>query len=77
MVAPRLVIPARELVYALVALRFVTYSIPLSSEAQQFVDQVQALDSIREWSLQSAEERESLQFIDDLVPVSEALVTHG
>ncbi len=61
--------------YAPVALRFVTYSIPLSSEAQHFVDQVQALDSIREWCVRSEEERESLQFIDDLVPVSKAPVT--
>jgi NAD-dependent DNA ligase len=63
--------------YAPVALRFITYSIPLSSEAQNFVDHVQALDSIREWSLQSVEERESLQFIDDLVPVSKTPLTQG
>ena len=66
-----------DVMYAPVALRFVTYSIPLSSEARHFVDQVQALDSIREWCLESAEERESLQFIDDLVPVSQTPLTQG
>jgi glutathione S-transferase len=64
-----------DVMYAPVALRFVTYSIPVSSEAQHFVDQVQALDSIREWSLRSAEEPESLQFIDDLVPASKVIVS--
>lgn len=61
-----------DVMYAPVALRFVTYSIQLSSEAQHFVDQVQALDSIREWCLQASEERESLRFVDDPVPVSKA-----
>lgn len=66
-----------DVMYAPVALRFVTYSIPLSSEAQHFVDQIQALDSIREWSLQSAEERESLRFIDELAPAAKAPLTRG
>jgi len=66
-----------DVMYAPVALRFITYSIPLSSEAQHFVDHVQALDSIREWCLQSAEERESLQFIDELAPVSKTPLTQG
>ena len=62
-----------DVMYAPVALRFVTYSIRLSSEAQQFVDQVEKLDSIREWSRESAEERESLEFVDDLAsPSSQA-----
>jgi glutathione S-transferase len=66
-----------DVMYAPVALRLVTYSIALSSEAQHFVDQVQALDSIREWSRQAAEERESLHFIDEVVPVSDAPSNRG
>jgi glutathione S-transferase len=57
-----------DVTYAPVALRFVTYSIRLSPAAQRFVDQIEALDSIREWCRESAEERESLGFIDDLAP---------
>jgi glutathione S-transferase len=63
--------------YAPVALRFVTYSIPLSPEAQHFVDRVIELESIREWTRQSEEEGERLQFIDDLVPASEAPLVLG
>jgi glutathione S-transferase len=59
-----------DVMYAPVALRFVTYSIPLSSEARQFVDRVEDLDSIREWSRESARERESIGFIDDLASPS-------
>ncbi len=55
-----------DVMYAPVALRFVTYSIPLSCEAQKFVDRVQELDSVREWSRDSAKESESLRFIDEL-----------
>ena len=59
-----------DVMYAPVALRFVTYSIRLSSGARKFVDQVEELDSIREWCRESEEERESLGFIDDLVSPS-------
>jgi len=52
-------------------------SFPPSSEAQHFVDRVRALPPIREWCLQVEEERDLLQFIDDLVPASKTLLTHG
>ena len=45
-----------DVVYAPVALRFVTYSIPAPAAAQSYVDAVTSLGSIREWV--AAAERE-------------------
>lgn len=66
-----------DIMFAPVALRFVTYSIPLSRDARHFVDRVLELSSIREWARQSEAEPERLQFIDDLVPASETPLTPG
>ena len=38
-----------DVMYAPVALRFVTYSIPVSDRARQFVDAVQRLESVQQW----------------------------
>ncbi|NEQ53104.1 MAG: glutathione S-transferase family protein [Leptolyngbya sp. SIO3F4] len=55
-----------DVVYAPVALRFVTYQIQLIDAAQVFVDAVQALPSIQAWAVASANEPEVIKFIDEL-----------
>lgn len=55
-----------DVVFAPVALRFVTYGIPVAGEARHFVEQVQALESVREWARLSEEEAEVIDFVDAL-----------
>lgn len=55
-----------DVAYAPVALRFVTYQIPLLPGAQTFVDAVQALPSIQAWASDSAAESEVISVIDQL-----------
>lgn len=66
-----------DILYAPVALRFVTYGIPLPEAAQEFVDAVVALPSIQEWQALAAAEVETLDFIDDLVPANDSPLTSG
>ncbi|MEL7314020.1 MAG: glutathione S-transferase family protein [Cyanobacteria bacterium J06559_3] len=66
-----------DVMYAPVALRFVTYGIQLMPVAQQFVEAVQALDSIQTWAQDSVSETENLPFIDTLVPVSDTPLSFG
>ena len=66
-----------DVMYAPVALRFVTYGIPTPDLAQDFVDRVQELESVREWVLLSEEETEHLPFIDELVPAHDGPLTLG
>ena len=55
-----------DVVYAPVALRFVTYQIQLVPTAQPFVEAVQTLPSIQEWAKAAAAEPEAISFIDQL-----------
>ncbi|NEZ62506.1 glutathione S-transferase family protein [Leptolyngbyaceae cyanobacterium CCMR0082] len=55
-----------DVVYAPVALRFVTYEIQLMPTARAFVDAVKALPSIQAWAKASAAESEAISFIDQL-----------
>ena len=55
-----------DVVYAPVALRFVTYQIQLLPAAQTFVNAVQALPSIQDWAKAAAVEPEAISFIDQL-----------
>jgi glutathione S-transferase len=55
-----------DVMYAPVALRFVTYGIQLAPAAQQFVTAIQALPSIQEWAEDAQAESEVLPFIDNL-----------
>jgi glutathione S-transferase len=55
-----------DVMYAPVALRFVTYGIQLAPAAQQFVTAVQALPSIQQWAEAAQAESEVLSFIDNL-----------
>jgi glutathione S-transferase len=57
-----------DIVYAPVALRFLTYGIPLEDDARHFVERVDALPSVQEWIAASQAESETLEFIDDLLP---------
>lgn len=55
-----------DVVYAPVALRFVTYQIQLTPAAQPFVKAVKALPSIQSWAKAAASEPEAISFIDQL-----------
>jgi glutathione S-transferase len=55
-----------DVVYAPVALRFLTYDIPVTPAAKFFMDEVESLPSIQQWAADSAAETETLDFIDDL-----------
>lgn len=66
-----------DIVYMPVALRFVTYSIPVSDLARQFVSAVQLSDSVQQWIKAAHAERESLSFIDELTPAATSPITPG
>ena len=66
-----------DVMYAPVALRFVTYSIQLNADAQTFVEAVQGLDSIQTWIQAAAAEPEDLPFIDTLQPASNTPLSFG
>lgn len=66
-----------DIMYAPVALRFVTYSIPVSDRARQFVDAVQRLASVQQWIAEARAETESLPFIDELIPAASSPLTLG
>ena len=66
-----------DVMFAPVALRFVTYSIPISDRAQEYVDAVQRLASVKKWIRAAGEEPESISFIDELVPAASSPITLG
>jgi glutathione S-transferase len=66
-----------DIIYMPVALRFVTYSIPVSKQAREFVDAVQGLESVQQWIEASGQESESIEFIDKLVPAESSPLTLG
>ena len=66
-----------DVVFAPVALRFVTYSIPAPAAAQSYVDAVTGLGSIREWVAAAQREPESLDFIDQRWPAGQTPLTFG
>ena len=55
-----------DLMYAPVATRFVTYGIPVSPEAQRFMEAVLGLESFRAWAAAAEAETERLEFIEQL-----------
>ncbi|MEM6255537.1 MAG: glutathione S-transferase family protein [Cyanobacteria bacterium P01_D01_bin.156] len=55
-----------DVVYAPVALRFVTYQIQITNAAQPFIAAVQGLPSIHTWATDSAAESEVISFIDEV-----------
>jgi len=66
-----------DIMFTPVALRFVTYSIPLSGHSQEFVEAVCGLESVQHWTDAAREESESLPFIDDLVSAKDSPLTLG
>jgi len=66
-----------DVMYAPVALRFVTYSIPVSEQAQSFVSSVSQLESTQKWIRAASEEIETIEFIDDLLPAAGSPLTLG
>ena len=57
-----------DIMYAPVALRFLTYGIAISDAAKQFQRAVCERAAVREWVAAAKEESEAITFIDDLVP---------
>lgn len=66
-----------DVMYVPMALRFVTYEIPVPEDARSFVDAVTALPSVREWIEAAAREPERIEFIDALVPALQSPLTLG
>ena len=66
-----------DVMFAPVALRFVTYDIPVSDNAREFIDAVRNLGSVQEWVAAASSEPESLEFIDELVPAASSPLTLG
>jgi glutathione S-transferase len=66
-----------DVMFAPVALRFVTYGIQVSSEAQEFIDAVVGLQSVQQWIASAREETESIPFIDQRTPACETDLTLG
>jgi glutathione S-transferase len=66
-----------DIMFTPVALRFVTYSIPLSGRSQEFVEAVCGLESVQHWTDAARVESESLPFIDDLVGAKDSPLTLG
>ncbi len=66
-----------DIIFAPVALRFVTYSIPVSGDAREYIDAVQRSESVGQWVKEAREESESISFIDELVPAASSPLTLG
>lgn len=64
-----------DIIFAPVALRFVTYSIPIGDQAREFVEAVQGLNSVQQWIEAAQAESEALSFIDELVPAASSPLT--
>ena len=66
-----------DVMFAPVALRFVTYEIAVSPEAGEFMDAVCGLQSVQQWIAAAREEKESISFIDQRIPACETDLTLG
>ncbi len=66
-----------DVMFTPVALRFVTYSTPVSSRAQEFISAVCASISVQKWIELASDEVECIEFIDNLVPAVESPLTLG
>lgn len=66
-----------DIMFAPVALRFVTYSISVSEQARKFVDAVLNSNSVQQWIEAACAETESLSFIDELEPAASSPLTLG
>ena len=66
-----------DVVFAPVALRFVTYDIPVEGAAAQFVAAVQAHPDVGQWVDEAAAETERIVSVDELIPADESPMTLG
>lgn len=66
-----------DVMYAPVALRFLSYGIEVPRSAMGFVEAVAASPVVREWCDAAAEESERLDFIDELVSAASSPLTLG
>ena len=66
-----------DIMFAPVALRFVSYGIDVSPGAQPFVDAVLAHEGIKEWIRGAEDEHWAIDFIDDLTPAADAPLVLG
>ena len=66
-----------DIMYAPVALRFLSYEIPVSPESRTYIEAVDKLPSVRAWKVDSVREVERLDFIDELRPVKGSDLTLG
>ncbi|MEM1263528.1 MAG: glutathione S-transferase family protein [Pseudomonadota bacterium] len=66
-----------DVFYAPVALRFHSYGVALSPDAKSFVDAVRGHALIAEWVAEAIQETESIDFIDERVPVDKAPLVLG
>jgi len=66
-----------DIMYAPVALRFLTYDIAIGQSAKEFQRAVSERATVREWVAAATEEPEAISFIDDFVPASKSPLTLG
>ena len=66
-----------DIMFTPVALRFVSYEIPVSDRAGEFMDAVQGSQNVCEWIRAARAEPESLSFIDNLEPAESSPFTLG
>ncbi|MGI9326736.1 MAG: glutathione S-transferase family protein [Pseudomonadales bacterium] len=66
-----------DIFFTPVALRFVTYSIPVSDKAKEFVDAVTRSELVQQWIEAARAEPESISFIDELDLAASSPLTLG
>jgi glutathione S-transferase len=66
-----------DVIYAPVALRFVTYDVPMAAAARSYVDAVTGLESVREWVAAAEREPETVDFIDQRWPAGQTPLSFG
>lgn len=66
-----------DVMFAPVALRFVSYGIAVSPPAREYIDAVTDLKSVRQWVDAAKSEKESIAFIDQRVPAAQTDLTLG
>ena len=66
-----------DIMFTPVALRFVSYSIPVSRRSQEFIDAVCASISVQKWIEAARSEPETIDFIDELIPAADTPLTLG
>lgn len=66
-----------DVMFVPVALRFRTYGVAVSPQAQEFVDAVTANPNVTAWSELAAGEPERIEFIDALRPAGDSPLTLG